>query len=271
MNTLLAQLTSIRSGSLTPVFGLLVDTALKGSLLILAAVIAVYFLRGRSAAARHAAWSAAVVGHLALPVLTLLVPQWRIPILPAPPWLDTPVAVSAPQLNNQVPVSVSPADNTAPLSSAQTSAPVTPDNSRTTSASAAASAGADRSSASTITSATTKWPLISAFGLLWIIGAMLVLLRLAIGTWRVGRLAKNGDRVDDGEWLSLTQRIAKGLGITRPLTLLRGDSLAVPVAVTRHRQPRPDDANTQDSRSRRATRLTLASCACLNASKWERS
>jgi hypothetical protein len=45
----------------------------------------------------------------------------------------------------------------------------------------------------------------------------------------VGRLAKQGDRVDDGEWLSLTQRLANGLGITRPLTLFRGDKLAVPV------------------------------------------
>jgi beta-lactamase regulating signal transducer with metallopeptidase domain len=65
--------------------------------------------------------------------------------------------------------------------------------------------------------------------MLWILGTLVVLLRLAVGTWQVGRLAKNGDRVDDGEWLSLTQRLAKGLGITRPLTLLRGDSLAVPV------------------------------------------
>ena len=59
MNALLTQLSSIKDGSLTPVFGLLIDTALKGSLLILAAAIVVYFLRGRSAAARHAAWSAA--------------------------------------------------------------------------------------------------------------------------------------------------------------------------------------------------------------------
>src|SRR4029078_4276238 len=49
------------------------------------------------------------------------------------------------------------------------------------------------------------------------------------GTWKVGRLAKHGDRVDDGECLSLTQRLANRLGITRPLPLLRGDSLAVPV------------------------------------------
>ena len=231
MNTLLAQLTSIKAGSLTPVFGLLIDTALKGSLLILAAAIAAYLLRERSAAARHAAWSAAVVGHLALPILTLLVPQWRMPILPAPPWLDTPAPATAPQLDNGSPrtdVITAPSDPaiSSPVTPQVTSEsptgtvlPATPENQN----------AGDRARQSAATSTLRSWPLVSAFALLWILGAMLVILRLAIGTWRVGRLAKNGDRVDDGEWLSLTQRLAKGLGITRPLTLLRGDSLAVPV------------------------------------------
>ena len=231
MSSLLAQLTSIKGGSLTPVFGLLIDTALKGSLLILAAAIVVYFLRGRSAAARHAAWSAAVVGHLALPILTLLVPQWRIPLLPAPPWLDTPAPVSAPQLNNQSALgklSGEQSDNIG-LTGPGPMAPVDNGASETLSTPTASAPSADRAASSVSSSFLKKWPVVSALGLLWIIGSMLVLLRLAIGTWRVGRLAKNGDRVDDGEWLSLTQRIAKGLGITRPLTLLRGDSLAVPV------------------------------------------
>src|SRR6266550_2479627 len=69
--------------------GLLLDAALKGTILIAAAAIAAYLLRSHSAAARHAAWTAAVVGHLALPAVTLLVPAWRLPFLPAPPWLQS--------------------------------------------------------------------------------------------------------------------------------------------------------------------------------------
>jgi len=64
---------------------------------------------------------------------------------------------------------------------------------------------------------------------IWFVGALLVLLRLAIGTWRVGQLAREGARVEDGVWLSLAQRLANRLGVTRPLTLLRGERLAVPV------------------------------------------
>ncbi|HVF38621.1 MAG TPA: hypothetical protein VM939_01895, partial [Gemmatimonadaceae bacterium] len=91
----ISQLSAIRAGALTPILGLLIDTALKGSILILAAAIAAHLLRNRSASARHAAWTAAVIGHLALPILTLLAPQWRLPIFPAPPWLDTPVTAVA--------------------------------------------------------------------------------------------------------------------------------------------------------------------------------
>ena len=215
MNAVLDRLVA-ESSSLTPAVSLLADTALKGIVLILAAVVTAYALRKKSAAARHAVWTAAVIGHLALPVFSLLVPQWRISLLPTPAWLSAP-EVSQPRGAGDV----APAEPVAAVVNelaqamsgrAVPAAPVTTP--------AAASAGG---------AVSTEWPTISILGMFWILGAALVLLRLAVGTWQVGRLAKHGDRVDDGEWLSLTQRIAKRLGITRPLTLLRGDSLAVPV------------------------------------------
>jgi beta-lactamase regulating signal transducer with metallopeptidase domain len=220
------QLASLRAGAMTPVFGLLIDTALKGSLLIAAAAIVAYLLRERSASARHAAWSAAVIGHVALPVLTLLAPQWRLPVLPAPPWLDaatvTPTSpatvssIAAPTARPAVRKSEAPSRGAEPQRTAPgvASPPV---------------AAAPSGSVDVRTAEHASWPIISILGTLWIIGGLLVLARLAFGTWRVGRLARQGGRVDDGEWLSLTQRIANRLGISRPLTLLRGESLAVPV------------------------------------------
>lgn len=227
-----AQLGAIKGGSLTPLFGLLIDTAFKGSLLIAAAAIAAYLLRDRSAAARHAAWSAAVIGHLALPILTLMVPQWRLPMFPTPPWLDQPAAV-APQLK-QPPIgtpTVAPAAANVAGATSPDRAVNTGESQPTITGSTATGVVANGASPDAITDPNqpARWPLLSILGALWIVGGLLVILRLAIGTWRVGKLAKNGDRVDDGEWLSLTSRVAKGLGITRPLTLLRGDSLAVPV------------------------------------------
>src|SRR5688572_24686880 len=225
MSPIISRISDVDLGALVPVFGLLLDTALKGSLLIAAAAIAAHLLRKRSAAARHAAWSAAVIGHLALPILTLLVPQWRLPLLPAPPWLESSTAVSAP--------AITPPVNAPELKGAPTgSGPVTTTETPVAGESAPATSGPTLPA---VTGGTSPTPtdrspsLLHILGLLWILGVTVVLLRLAIGTWRVGKLAKEGDRVDDGEWLSLTLRVAKRLGITRPLTLLRGDSLAVPV------------------------------------------
>ena len=192
--------------------GLLLDAALKGTILIADAALAAYLLRSHSAAARHAAWTAAVVGHLALPAVTLLVPAWRLPFLPAPPWLQS----STPQTSTasshepaQLPVSSGQpqVQNSPPAISAKPTASV--------------SAGG----------VAQRFPLtgISLVAALWIAGVVIVLLRLAFGTMQVGKLARHGSRVIDGAWLSLAQRVAGVLGIDRPLTLLHGDRLGIPV------------------------------------------
>jgi beta-lactamase regulating signal transducer with metallopeptidase domain len=220
MSGLFDRLFALEGGSLPFVFGLLFDTALKGLVLIAVAAIAVYVLRKKSAAARHAAWTAAVIGHLALPVLTLLVPQWRIPLFPAPPWLETTAVIVPPTFT-------APATSRGDVAAKTDAIVQSPDQAAGPTAATSSSSGAPTAaeqSASVRPLSTT-----TILGLLWILGTALVLLRLAFGTWKVGRLAKHGDRVDDGEWLSLTQRLANRLGITRPLTLLRGDRLAVPV------------------------------------------
>jgi beta-lactamase regulating signal transducer with metallopeptidase domain len=209
------------TSELVNVLGLLLDSALKGTLLVAAAAIAAYLLRTRSAAARHAAWTAAVIGHLALPAVTLLAPAWRLPFLPAPPWL-TPSAqrvVSTPTSGTST-----PAPTVTASQSGGTAAPTvgsTPEQSQSTTPSPAV-----QPSTSTAPFRIGGLSLLAAF---WITGAILVLLRLALGTVRVGKLARDGSRVIDGAWLSLAQRVAARLGINRPLTLLRGDRLGIPV------------------------------------------
>ncbi len=200
-------------GSLSPMFAILVDTALKGLVLIAAAAIVAYALRNKSAAARHAAWTAAVIGHLALPVVSFLVPQWRIPLLPAPAWLTVESTGSSTSAIVSEPAVASASSETA-----------------STTGEALDPIAAPVASQSQATQpAERQWPASTMLGILWVLGSTLTLLRLAVGTWRVGRLAKFGERVDDGEWLALMQRVANRLGITRPLTLLRGDKVAIPV------------------------------------------
>ncbi|MGH7604027.1 MAG: M56 family metallopeptidase [Gemmatimonadaceae bacterium] len=207
---------------------ILVDTALKGAILIAIAAIAAYALRNRSAASRHAVWTAAVVGHIAIPALVLLLPAWTMPILPTANWMqpNAPTAVA----NVGVPIGsiVSTTKAATPLSARTTKPSGTTPVSISGAEPASPTKGApDLGSASVTTPA--RISKIQIFALAWFLGAIVVLLRLAAGTWRVGQLAREGDRVEDGVWLSLTQRLANRLGVTRPLTLLRGSRLAVPV------------------------------------------
>src|SRR3954470_23174575 len=205
----------------------LLDAALKGALLVMIAAGAAYALRKRSAASRHAVWTAAVIGHLAIPALMLVLPAWKIPLLPAAPWMPietsglSAASISAAADEGAARVVASPIADVEKQAAAST--PSTP-------SSGSASSGARNSGSPTDAATTSDRPgALAIVAAIWFVGAIFVLLRLAIGTWRVNQLAREGSRVEDGVWLSLTQRLANRLGVTRPLTLLRGERLAVPV------------------------------------------
>lgn len=219
-----------RTASIQSILPVLADAAIKGAILVLIAAIAVFALRKKSAASRHAVWSAAVIGHLAIPVFMLLLPAWRIPLLPAAPWMSSePASLIANSPASTVGHSdaSSPSLIDRPVSGAsdKSVAQQKPARSLPSVPSALPSEGGVVVS-SAAPSSMSKLGIIAT---IWLVGATLVLLRLALGTWQVGRLARFGARVEDGAWLSLTQRLANRLGVSRPLTLLRGDRLAVPV------------------------------------------
>jgi len=208
----------------------LIDAALKGAILVLIAAVAAYLLKNRSAASRHAAWTAAVIGHLAIPALVLLLPAWKMPLLPAASWMPAEAAapIVAPSVTNGKPTGDA---GKQAISATTTAKNPTGEAGKTA---GAISTEAKNSNVATTpqpasTAVTTRPVIISIVAAIWLAGALLVLLRLAFGTWRVGQLARDGARVEDGVWLSLTQRLANRLGVTRPLILLRGERLAVPV------------------------------------------
>src|SRR2546425_8423787 len=57
---------------------LLVDSAVKGTALLVLAAIAAVILRRDSAATRHLVWLLAIVAMLVVPVLSALLPEWRV-------------------------------------------------------------------------------------------------------------------------------------------------------------------------------------------------
>ena len=60
---------------------LLIDSTIKGALLLAVAGLVALILRRDSAATRHLVWLVAIVAMLAVPVFSAMLPQWRV--LPA--------------------------------------------------------------------------------------------------------------------------------------------------------------------------------------------
>ena len=57
---------------------LLVDSAVKGTAILVVAAVAAMILRRDSAATRHLVWLLAIVALLVVPVLSAMLPQWRV-------------------------------------------------------------------------------------------------------------------------------------------------------------------------------------------------
>ena len=66
-------------------FAILVDAALKGSIVLAVAAVVAWILRRRSAAVRHLVWTAAAAALIALPILTATLPALRVPVTPDGP------------------------------------------------------------------------------------------------------------------------------------------------------------------------------------------
>ena len=80
---------------------LLVDSAVKGTALLVLAAVAAMILRRDSAATRHLVWLLAMVAMLVVPVLSAMLPQWRV----LPEWAGISPATGCggdqPALNRQ--------------------------------------------------------------------------------------------------------------------------------------------------------------------------
>ena len=209
----------MRDALVTP----LLDAALRGAVVLLAALVLTVLLHRRSAALRHAIWAGAIAAQLVLLGLAVWGPRWRVA---APDVVSALVPPSA-QQSAPAPESAPPATPDARVQGpgATSSVATSPDSLAAPRTTRTSSSTAERAPAP----ARAALSLARALLVLWVLGAAAVLLRLAVGTVIVSRLARRGRRVDDGGWLSLTQRLASTLRIDRPLTLMRGDRLGVPV------------------------------------------
>ena len=162
---------------------LLLENAIKVSLIVVAALTAVALVRGRSAAFRHWMLSMAVVCAVLAPAFRPIAPSWTVQLDPA---------VSAPQ---------SPA--IAGTSDPGAAIPVAPDPKG-----AAAATEIDWG----------RWA-----GLIWLAGVAMSLGVLAVGFARLTWIAARSRPVASGRWADLARDLSHREHLTRPVRILQSD------------------------------------------------
>jgi len=178
--------------------GLLLDSTIKISLILLLALAGCALLRRRSASVRHWLLSAAIACAAITPALTLVMPPWRLPID-----IDTStVTTPAEQVRAETHVSPLQQAHQTPMGR--------------TSAATATSTAISRSTSLSTTSA-------SAFVLraIWLPGVAISLLLLIAGFARLAAIASRAQRVRDANWLDITNVIARRHGLRRQVVLLQ--------------------------------------------------
>lgn len=188
---------------------LVVGASIKGSVLLLLAWLVTHTFRNiLSAASRHLMWAAALGGMLVMPVLTLVAPRIESRFVPA---LPTHASISTSTTVEELPPGVlaAPASPTADPSFAPALAPTV--------------------SEPPAPATSHSIDFFALLPLIWGVGALLLIARLAISTFRVSLWSRRAAPVEDGGWLSLVQRLAARLRITRPVVLLRSERACVPM------------------------------------------
>lgn len=212
----------------------LVDVSLRSLLAFAAAGLACLLLRRASAAARHLMWSMTLLSLLLLPALCLWLPRWEAPLLhrterqsarteltaarPAAVPRGTP---SAPPPGGEAADSAGP-EASAPLTA--TSEPVSP--AAVTApllAPASSSRPASPKAAPEVTAA-------ECLCLVWVLGCLAVLGRVALGLLGARRLLRGCRRVTEGTLVEAALVASRRMALPAP-PILKAGTDAVPIAV----------------------------------------
>ncbi len=228
----------------------LLDATVKGTLLLVLAVLAVRLMDGAPAAARHLVWASALLGLLALPALAPVTPGVEVSFLPrvelpSPTW-EGPSTVVGVEAGGSVqsPGSGEPAVGPSPAAGAMFPDGVPPKGAGSPGLEPAAATGPGEAAARGSDGRGGVDPVLLLAGV-WLLGALLVLANLLVGKARIRWLARDAERLRDGPWEDLRERVAERLGLEREVVLLRGVRPLVPMTwgIVRPRVLLPETAD----------------------------
>ena len=197
---------------------ILLDASIKSVIVLALAAALNLALKRSSAAFRHLIWLLAVVSCLCLPVISVTLPSWRLPIGPqaVPPAKAVPGFEGNPgarQLSSPDRQAVTP-HAPIPQVNPNHQAAGLPDSDQGESAISGSQVGE-------WWSMSTLW---TCIGIAWGIGMLVVLLPLLAGLLGIWRIARRSRRIIDGSLLELASELAGQVGIKRGIRLLQGET-----------------------------------------------
>jgi bla regulator protein blaR1 len=222
---------------------LLLDAFIKSAIILSAAGLVAGSLRRASAASRHLVWSLAMASLLALPVLSLALPSWRIAALPS---LSTVASVDN---GSREPagfgaIAAGPAPERGKESEAGSLAQRQP-----------LDVGAESPASNPVsprfdTAPNPVEPSLNGFDwkvallLAWIAGALAVMARLVAGTARVWSLTRRAQGVESS-WIALARTLATRLRLRRRVRIFKTERISMPMTwgLTRSTVLLPKEAN----------------------------
>jgi beta-lactamase regulating signal transducer with metallopeptidase domain len=179
---------------------------LKAAPLLIAAWLVTALLRRASAATRHFVWVLAIAGVLLLPAVTAVVPRWELAVLARTPATETR-AIEGDQERSE-------ARGAEPE-------PSGPSPSTTFDGVPSPSMAFDRPASPSI--------VLDRLSAVWALGAGVIVLLIALSLWRTNRLARGATPMAHAGVLGEAGRIARRLGVRRPVTILQAAGDAMPM------------------------------------------
>ncbi len=241
--------------ALQPATALLLDIAVKGTVLVLLAMLVLRLLPRSSAALRHWVWCLAFCGLILLPALCYVLPAWALPILPA--WTaDNRLSESADQTAASRGDIAEPdslketrpdrtfrdqsAESDSPVSTIATKPPTDASEPRTTDFLVRRST-ANQEGTANVPSKTdfqarhnvgpeNYSSVLVHPSTLWAIGAALAFLPLLAGLLRSAILRGRARRIRDESWLALCDQTCARLGLRRAVQLLEVRAPIIPMS-----------------------------------------
>jgi HEAT repeat protein/beta-lactamase regulating signal transducer with metallopeptidase domain len=188
------------------------DALVKVTVVLGAAALATLVLGRASAAVRHLVWTLALTSALVLPVLSVALPRWQLPLVTLTSGA-APMPVEAP----------APAQPASPRTRARiTGQPATAASAPVQAASAVA--------AMPVAASTPRISLTLALVSIWALGLLAVVSRLLVGLAAVQWATRRTVRVNAASWLPLAEELASALGITRRVAFLESARATMPMA-----------------------------------------